>query len=425
MDKKLNKKKRIQEVNRRIQDTLDKKYKSLDLINLNLSEKDNINIPEHPSGKWLFLNLQYNNFKVINLPPSEDILLNHNKLESINLKNGRKIFFEHNNIKDIKDINLENFKEIYFMNNPFVSKYIAYRSVNLQNVKTNISKDNINYNTIIIPKGTVLFRTVAKNVDLSYMFVGYNKDKEDKSFYYLSPDHKTFFHLHPMDIVRNSRFGKIRTMFVLQNDVEVFLGFYPSKFDKGSKDGITKIFYDSESCEGDYISKNSRFGLECLNPEYKEKNILGWFSDVTNIHVNSVSDINSNLNYISTYENKNGYSIAELVLHPKKIINTETMVTKTEDFNEDYMKKHLKEFNYKPFMIFDETVTREEYKSIFDKLLSVEGFTNEDGTFHITVNKIDGTYVLEEEATEATLKDCVPINEDRIEYLKEYIRTQK
>lgn len=301
----MNKKERIKEVNKRIQDALDKKYKALDLMNLNLSEKDNIIIPEHPSGKWMLINLDNNNFKFINnLPYSENIYLNHNKLESINLKNGRNLFFEHNNIKDVKDINVENFENIYFMNNPFTSKYIAHRSVNLQNVKTNISKDNTEYTTIIIPKGTVLFRTVTKNVDLSYMFMGYNKNKEDKSFYYLSPDHKTFFHLHPMDIVRNSQFGKIRNIFVLQNDVEVFLGFYPSKFDKESKDGIikNKIFYDIESCEGNYIIENSRFGLVCLKTEYKEKNILGWFSNVMNIYVNSVSDINSNLNYISTYE---------------------------------------------------------------------------------------------------------------------------
>lgn len=76
-------------------------------------------------------------------------------------------------------------------------------------------------------------------------------------------------------------------------------------------------------------------------------------------------------------------------------------------------------------MIFDENVSNETYKSIFDKLLSVEGFTNNDGTFHITVNKIDGTYVLAEEATKATLKDCVSISEDRVAYLKDYIRTQK
>jgi hypothetical protein len=228
-----------------------------------------------------------------------------------------------------------------------------------------------------------------------------------------------------MDIVRNSQFGKIRTLFVLQNDVEVFLGFYPSKFDKESKDGIIKNFYDSESCEGDYISENSRFTPECLKPEYKEKNILGWFSNVTNINVNSVSDINSNLNYISTYKNKIGYSIAELVLYPKKIINTDIISTKIEDFDESWLENHLEDFNYKPFMIFNETVSSETYKSIFDKLLSPEGFTNNDGNFHITVNKIDGTYVLAEEASEATLKDCVSLSEDRVAYLKDYISSQK
>jgi hypothetical protein len=101
------------------------------------------------------------------------------------------------------------------------------------------------------------------------------------------------------------------------------------------------------------------------------------------------------------------------------------VITLENEFDEDYMKKHLKEFNYKPFMIFDETVSSIDYKSIFDKLLSVEGFTNNDGTFHVTVNKIDGTYVLAEEASEDTLKNCVPINENRVEYLKEYIASQK
>jgi hypothetical protein len=115
-----------------------------------------------------------------------------------------------------------------------------------------------------------------------------------------------------------------------------------------------------------------------------------------------------------------GFYTPELAIYPRVKREYEDVITKFEDFNETWLKSHLNEYNYKPLAIFDNSVPVEEYKKVFLEFMSPEGY---DG-LHITVNKKDGTYVLAELASEATLKNCVPIKKDKTEYLKDFLEAQ-
>jgi hypothetical protein len=401
---KTNKKEHIKEAQKRIHKISNDEEKILFLYDLeDLSEKD-VKIPK---GVYKLLWLQNNNFS---------------KLEVVGNNKG-ELKLMNNKIKNIQDLKISGFSSIQLSNNPILKNYLSYRKLD----KTHITSHK-KYKTINIKKGTVLFRSMGTKDDIKSMFIGYQDVKNKDDNFYLNPDHHTFFHTSPMNMV-SKNFGNIRTMFILNNDIELILGLEPSKLVKediiNEKSGYD--FYSNDNCKDNDIRKQHLiyyYTYSCLKDKYKDLNIMGWFSDDLNLVLNSLEDLEK-LYYIVNYKTKDGYYLSEISMYPRTERFKDTITTKIEDFDEDYMKNHLEEFNYKPFMIFDETVSNETYKEIFDKLLSVDGFTNEDGTFHITVNKIDGTYVLAEEANKDTLKDCVPIREDRVAYLKDYIRTQK
>jgi hypothetical protein len=347
--------------------------------------------------------IDFDLFSDLNLTNEELKYINFEKFskyQSINLSN--------NNLQSLE--NIPDNSNIY--NNPIAKKIIPYRQLD----ERKISKENLigkNYETYVLPKGTLLFRQYRKIEDVQASFVGY-KLKEDDGNYYLHPEHRTFGIVFPTFKTKFGGYGNIDVIIVLQNDVKLFIN---------CGDSVKKYY---KECE-ENISKTYNANNKCLPKEFKEKEIMGWIcpcdeeSKITNGGpCSSTINLSEDLG-LKKYKPKN---FLEYQLYPRKVRSEIDIITKQEDFDESWMKKNLKEFNYKPFMIFDETVTSEEYKSIFDKLLSPEGFTNEDGTFHVTVNKIDGTYVLAEEATRKTLEDCVSLKEDRLTYLKEYVKNQ-
>lgn len=401
---KMNKKERIKEAQERIIEISNDEEKNLLLDDLgDLSEKD----VKLPKGVYKMLWLQNNNFS---------------KLEVVGNNNG-DLRLMNNKINNIEDLKISGFSSIHLSNNPILKKYLSYRKLD----KTHITSYK-KYKTISIKKGTVLFRSMKKKDDIKSMFIGYQDIKNKDNNFYLNPDHHTFFHTSPMNMI-SKNFGNIRTMFILNNDIELILGLEPSKLIKediiNEKSGYD--FYSKDNCKDNDIRKQHivySYKYSCLKDKYKDLNIMGWFSDNLNLVLNSLEDLEK-LYYIVNYKTKDGYYLSEISMYPRTERFKETITTKIEDFEENYMKTYISDFNYKPFMIFDETIPNETYKEIFDKLLSPEGFTNNDGTFHITVNKIDGTYVLAEEANKDILKDCVPISQDRVEYLKEYVKQQK
>lgn len=378
-----------------IKEALDNNEDNLDFSNLNLSEKNKIFIPVHPSGNWNVISFNKNKFEIIpeNIPPVDYLLFSNNNIKIISKKLLNRLG------KDIKTIDIQG--------NPVSKLFFGYRTVNNKNI---LKEKNVYY--IIIPKGTLVFRSLRKLDDLKKMYLGYNpKNKFDE--YILHPDHQTYFYICP-HFINYDLYGNINTIFVLQNDVKVFLALEPSKIDKHTM--LKKYF---ENCnKEDFsidINDNPQAKYYCLKKEYKEKNIAGWLS--TDFNLLQLNQYYKDSYYSFNNKDSRGYSIGELCLYPKIKRNKKEILTNSKDFSEEWLNKHIKEFNYKPFIIFNKT-PREEIKLIFDKLLSKEGYITEDGIFHVTINKIDGTYILYEEASKETLHECISIDENRTEYLK-------
>jgi hypothetical protein len=441
----LNKTQRIQEANRRIEETIALKKDVLDLSDLGLDENDNIVIPEisfpvkfnyipefDNKNIWYAIYLGNNNFKTLKNLPNVFILSLHNnkKLKEIELPdNIGSLTLNNTNIESFEDIkNKENIKySISFSDTPLEKKYAPLRKVNKSQVLNRINEFNIKYSTYVIPKGTVLFRNFGVVEDLPSIYVGYTP-KESDGKYYLHPDQYSFFYTSPQSLIsRHTEFGNIRSIFVLQNDIEVLLGFKPairSKENISFFDDLNSVFI--EKCESHKVKDNDYWYYNCFRKEYKDLNIAGWFA---NIEFKTTSGIElkdvKNLIYTPMYQIFNGeFHVPELAIYPKNKREYEDIVTNIEDFNEKWLNIHLDEYNYKPLAIFNTNGNIEEYKKILLEFMSPEGHNDESGTYHITVNKKDGTYVLAELASEATLKNCVPIKKDKTEYLKDFLEAQ-
>jgi hypothetical protein len=382
----------IKEANEIIDSIKDEEIKFLYLDNMGLSEK-NIVLPKR------FY---------------DSIYLGNNNFTKLELEGKGILDISNNKIKNLENLKIKGFDNIIIDNNPLLKKYLSYRKLNFKNIIPHKS-----YQTIVIKKGTLLFRSVEKLDDIKAMFIGF---KNGESFT-LNPDQHIFFHTSPINLL-SKNFGKFKTIFVLNNNIELILGgIEPAKLER--KDILKEgNFYSDDFCKDKEQRKGSYNHIyKCLKDDYKDLNYMGWYSDNMNLKIQNLEQL-KDFYYFTAYKTLKGRYISEISMYPYKKRFKDTININPEDFDESWMKKHLHEFNYKPFMIFDETVTSEEYKSIFDKLLSEEGFTNEDGTFHVTVNKIDGTYVLAEEASSETLEDCVSLKEDRLTYLKEYVKNQ-
>ena len=208
------------EAYKRIKEAIESDDEFLDLSELNLSKNDII-IPEHPSGQWFVILLDNNNLTSIpeNIPSVFTLSLTENKITHISKKILNRLG---------KDID-----SIFISGNPVAKKYFPYRQVNSKNIITNT---NIDY--IIIPKGTVLFRSLRKDDDLKKMYIGYNPENNNDVFV-LHPDHQNYFYLSPFNL-NTKLYGPIRSLFVLTEDVKVFLALNPSKINK--RDMYDKYF---------------------------------------------------------------------------------------------------------------------------------------------------------------------------------------
>jgi hypothetical protein len=296
MYEKLTKKEKVQEAKRRIEEAVSLNEYIIDLSGLDLDEKDDIFIPEVKlipddikeyfgvRNIWFNIDLSNNNFKSIkNLPSSIGINLNNNKnLKYIDLTNPvYYLLFDNTGIETFNDIkNINNIKNsINFSDTPLEKKYTPLRKVNKAQVKTRINEDNIKYDTYIIPKGTILFRNFERMEDLSSVYIGF-QPKENDGNYYLHPDQYTFFFTSPKRLLFNSLFGNISSIFVLQNDIEVLLGFRPAIRGKSNINKLIMFKEDRnyktifvEDCKPHKVKSNQKYEYKCFKKEYKDSNI--------------------------------------------------------------------------------------------------------------------------------------------------------
>jgi hypothetical protein len=378
---------------------------------------NSIEIIENLPSKVRYLDLSYNKIKKV---PN---LYNYVKLNNIEMRNNEITEIEefpkyletahfNNNLIETLPKFPESLYEINLYNNKIKEIGKIPKNLGITLNKNPINKikadtfspnqietryfDEKEFTVLNLKKGTVLFRS-SNGIDVGFkdMFVGYFK----KDKYIISPEHESYFFLHPFNI----GYGDNTIVYVLNNDVKLIMGIKPGK--NYSKSDINVTF--GQDCKTKKYKSQIKniFNSKCLNDNFIDKHpdILGWIAPDGNkdfIKHNETYDILSSKgvgSYISYYENEEGLlTRPEITIYPFKKRSLVDIETKFEDFSVEKVYENMDSYNYRPILVIDDNRDIKIYKKIIDKLLSKKGYKDESGTYHMIRDEIDGTYKIKE-----------------------------
>lgn len=257
---------------------------------------------------------------------------------------------------------------------------------------------------MIIPKGTILFRSVKKGID---DFCGIPND--EKNEYCLNQSYNVFFYPYPA--YREPKFK----IFVVEKTLKIVNMIYPSYFSRGIRYSRKYDFIQNCSevepdfCEGDAGSPYD----PCLSEEFLKENpdIAGMIC-LAELDTPAHKDKYTNLNKYSLLHRdvRGEMGVPELILHPKQ----------TRQISDKYWSEQecVKENNNYSYLI-DSKNNRE---NIMESLLNPKGynikrsgvqspFTQKDfDKIHVTLYNPLKMYVVWEYLEENYKKECVPIN---------------
>jgi hypothetical protein len=273
------------------------------------------------------------------------------------------------------------------------------------------------YETVIIPKGTLLFRSTNSTHDIVKDFAGIPKTNGEFCLY---PNFNVFFYPFPFasESVKKYTFTNI---YILNNDVKLLNLILPSKYsrhnryeEKGGIISCNKI-KDTKGC--------TTFGKSydpCIDFEQvKDDSVVGMIAlarlDVLSLKklLGSEEPNNNNNNnnnygerrmrhreeYYNEYyrlykDNRGMIGVPEIVLYPRKKIVHEGITEKISDYTE-FMESHIDNFNYSLFhtvRTLDEKNENTSDLQIFMEDLKNNTFKKYGESFNIAVNKETGFY---------------------------------
>jgi Leucine-rich repeat (LRR) protein len=364
---------------------LPKNLKILYLINNEIRK-----LPELPDSLQE-IDVSYN--KITELPSLKyglQILhCHHNRLEELphlplSLK---ELNCANNNLQKIP--NLPKNIKLMAVNNSVFDKYYQIGVLNENNLRQHFYK-NKSFDTLILRKGTVLFKSLRKPEFLKDAFAGYQfKDK-----YILSPDHESYFFLHPF----NTSYGDHTAIFVLTQDVELFLGLKPSK--DANKYEINERFGQECKKKKHQSLIINQYQSYCISDEFTKQypNILGWIApddeEIPNKHKENKNFLKY-YKYVTFYKNDEELIIRpEVSIYPLTKRNDRDVITPVKDFDGDWIIKNQDKFNYKFVTMLEDNVEFKDYKALIDELLSKKGHKFGNETFRITRSEVDGMYYM-------------------------------
>jgi hypothetical protein len=417
------------------------------LKHLQVNENRLTSLPKLPK-KLEFLDVSSNNLK--SLPNMPDTLLNVNaSTNSINSigkisKNIVSLNLKSNFLKNLPielpdslknlDISYNKFEtmpivpsytKMNISNNPL---YINLRKLQPKYVSTHRfseSEESLGsksfdskslYKTVKIPKGTVLFHSAKRMEQFSELFVGYPYNSGPDSEFRLHPQHLSFFYLSPS--FQKSEYGPHEGLFILTKDIEVVLGLLPSEDTKRQ----IELRYQEDCKNLDYDTVIEQ-KYECFKKNFPTK--TGFLTQgYRNFKVDpAVEKFNYFYSYFEDFEGN--LNVPEFVIHPRKERLERDLVVRKTDFSYDWLNKHIDEYMFKPFFIFEHNPEDSDMKNLHDyvyklkTLLSPSGFTDASGTYHMTVHKDEGFYMIAEYTSDEVLKECISVtNPEKEEFLK-------
>jgi hypothetical protein len=304
---------------------------------------------------------------------------------------------------------ISDYTKINISNNPIA---INLRKLQPKNIKSHYYIDeygkNEEYKTIKIPKGTVLFHSAKKLEQFAELFVGYPYESEFR----LHPQHLSYFYLSPS--FQRSEYGPNEGLFILTKDIEVVLGVLPSKDTKRQ----IELSYQ-ENCKNLGYDTIVDQRYECFKRNFPTK--TGFLTQGYR-NFKTGKDLEPYNYFYSYFEDFEGnINIPEFVIHPRKERLEKDLVLPKSEFSYEWLNSHIDEYMFKPFFIFENneeesnSIKLDKYLNKLRQLLSPEGFTDSTGSYHMTVHKEEGFYMIAEYSEAENLKECLNVNDSKKE----------
>ena len=265
---------------------------------------------------------------------------------------------------------------------------------------------------MIIPKGTILFRSVEEGID-DFCGIPYLDDDDEKNEYCLNQSYNVFFYPYPAYRYPNFK------IFVVEKTLKIVNMIYPSYFSREIRYGTKYDFIQNCSEQLlDYCEGHSGSPYDpCLSEEFLKENpdIAGMIC-LAELDTPAHKEKYTNLNKYSLLHRdvRGEMGVPELILHPKQTRQIDDKYWSEQECVKECVKKN-NNYSY--------LIDSENYEvNIMESLLNPKGynikrsgvqspFTQKDfDKIHVTLYNPLKMYVVWEYLEENYKKECIPIN---------------
>jgi hypothetical protein len=280
------------------------------------------------------------------------------------------------------------------------------------------------YETIVIPKGTLLFRGIHDMNYLTSAFAGVKRASKGPGAYCLGINHRVFFYPYPFvaDLVSNY---KHIIMFVTTRDMTLVRLMSPSKHTYHKRSAAVRNCGDFHGCHlgEEHANPND----PCINYDIVSNNVTGivgiFGTDTTNLEKHPPKYLPYFNKYFTTFtDSLGGVGLPEVILHPRQIPNVKELIKgdtvypqpweynaihgkgalqkivdidyKIDDFKTWY-SQNKSEFNYIYLHVMDNDYPK--IQGLMDAFMSEGGLDlGDDHPYHLKMNRKNGMFQIVE-----------------------------
>jgi hypothetical protein len=250
------------------------------------------------------------------------------------------------------------------------------------------------YETIIIPKGTVLFRGMRDTSTLTSDFAGiFTKDND----FCLHENFNVFFYPFPFVSSSVSRY-EYTTIFVTMRDLKLVNLILPSKFNRQSRETRTGGILTCTAIPKDKACDTVGHHYDpCVDYTKVSKDVSGMLAiasaDANKLRQSKTIFQNWANKYFTTYKDSRGLvGVPEFILHPR--IDKTPRTEKIDDLNQWY-RENKSNFNY-IYLHVMKTDT-DSIQGLMDDFMSDGGLDlGDDEPYHLKLNTKTGFFQIDE-----------------------------
>jgi hypothetical protein len=250
----------------------------------------------------------------------------------------------------------------------------------------------MDYETIIIPKGTVLFRGSHNMSTLTSDFAGLRNGDN----FCLHENFNVFFYPFPFVSFSVARY-QYTTIFVTTRDLRLVNLVLPSKFNRQDKSsgtgGILTCNARPRAC--DTVGNNYD---PCVDYTKVSKDLVSGMLAIASADANKLRQSKTIFHnwankYFTTYKDSRGVvGVPEFILHPR--IDKTPQTEKIDDFRPWY-RENKSNFNYIYLHVMESDT--DSIKALMDDFMSEGGLDlGDDEPYHLKLNKKTGFFQIDE-----------------------------